>query len=307
MIAKLAARTASAARAASAAGAASALALLMATQAAAAPVAVEPAAQPFQLGSFQLFALRDALNVLDNDGKVFGVDAGPAAVARTLQAAGAPTDRITLAVDALLVKEPGRILLLDTGLGPSAHGVLMQSLALAGVEPSQVTTVLITHAHLDHVGGLVTADGKLAFPNATIRMSAKEWAWLQAQPRLSALAQVLAPRVKTFEPGQVVAPGVTAVAIPGHTPGHTGYEIASGGQRLLDMGDTAHSSIVSLAEPDWIIGYDNDPAAGRASRRAMLTRLAASHEPVFAPHFPFPGVGQVVAAGHGFVWSPGLP
>ena len=73
------------------------------------------------------------------------------------------------------------------------------------------------------------------------------------------------------------------------------------------MGDLAHSSIVSLAEPDWAIGYDTDRTQGQATRRAALARLAASHERVFAPHFPFPGVGRIEAVGDGFAWAPGLP
>jgi glyoxylase-like metal-dependent hydrolase (beta-lactamase superfamily II) len=157
------------------------------------------------------------------------------------------------------------------------------------------------------VGGLATADGQSAFPKAVIHMSAHEWAFMQNQPSNSGLVKVIAAQVTTFEPGGVVAPGVRAVALVGHTPGHTGYEISSGGARLIDIGDTAHSAIISPAKPDWDIKYDQDPGAGRANRRALLTRLAATHEWVFAPHFPFPGVGHVEARGDGFVWAPGKP
>jgi glyoxylase-like metal-dependent hydrolase (beta-lactamase superfamily II) len=273
------------------------------------PVATPPAAQAFKLGDLRLVALRDALNVVANDGKVFGTDVGPAAVAGVLREAHAPTDSLPLGVDALLVRSKDRIVLLDTGLGPSVQGALPGSLAKAGVTPAQVTDILITHSHGDHVGGLLTADGKLAFPNATIRMSDAEWAYMQAQPqpREQALVHTIAPRVKIFTPGAMAVPGIRSVPIAGHTPGHVGYEIGTGSARLLDIGDTAHSAIVSLARPDWAIGYDHDPKVGSASRRAMLKQLAASHEWVFAPHFPFPGVGRVVAKGDGFVWQPGLP
>jgi glyoxylase-like metal-dependent hydrolase (beta-lactamase superfamily II) len=279
---------------------------MAASAASAGPVAAEPAAQVFTLGALKLIALRDAFYVAPNDGKTFGTDVGPAAVAEVLRAAGAPTDRITVAVDALLVEMPGRRLLLDTGLGSGAHGVLMASLAKSGIAPGSITDVLITHTHGDHVGGLVTKSGALAFPGAAIRMSAREWAWMKSADGNPELAAQIAAKVKTFEPGEAIAPGVTPIAIDGHTPGHVGYEIASGGARLLDIGDTAHSSIVSLARPGWGMGFDGDKALGRESRIQTLTRLARSHELVFAPHFPFPGVGRVVPAGEGFAWAPGL-
>ena len=268
------------------------LLLLGGARAWAAPVASGPAAQPFRLGELQLVALQDNLNVLPNDGKVFGVEVGPAAVADVLRSAGAPTDKITLGVDALLVEGAGRVMLFDTGLGPPAHGALPASLAQAGVSPDAVTDVFITHSHGDHVGGLVTADGRLAFPHAVIRMSVKEWAWMQASPRSQAVVGVIASQVKTFEPGTMVAPGVTAVALSGHTPGHVGYEIVSDSERLFDMGDTAHSSIVSLAQPDWAIGYDTDDALGRSTRRATLARLAVSHELGVRAALPLPGRGD---------------
>jgi glyoxylase-like metal-dependent hydrolase (beta-lactamase superfamily II) len=268
------------------------------------PVAAEPAAQTFTVGSAKVTALRDAQFVAANDGKLFGVGVGPDAVAKILKAAGQPTDHVTLGVDALLVQSGSRKILIDTGLGPSVHGVLMGSLAKAGVKPEDISDVLITHVHGDHIGGLVTADGSPAFTNATIRISAPDWAWLQTQPKMAALVTAVTPKVKTFAPGDSVAPGITSVSIKGHTPGHVGYQIVSGKKRILDFGDTAHSSIVSLAEPDWSMGFDNDQDEGKVSRRKELTQLAKDHELIFAPHFPFPGVGRIVAEGDHFAWKP---
>lgn len=275
------------------------------------PAPPPPAAQSFKLGAFEVTALRDNVFNLPNDGKVFGLGVDPAETGKVLAGAGAPSDRIALGVDALLVRTPGHVVLLDTGLGPMAHGELMQSLMLAGVSPSEITDVLITHAHGDHVGGLLGADGKPAFPKAVIRMSANEWAYLQAQgaaqPRFKALAEAIAPQVKTFEPGQPIVPGITPIALYGHTPGHTGYVIVSDGHEMEDVGDIAHSSIISLAKPDWPVQFDGDKDEGIKTRRTELARLAARHELVFAPHFPFPGVGRIEAAGDGFAWKPDVP
>jgi glyoxylase-like metal-dependent hydrolase (beta-lactamase superfamily II) len=282
-----------------------AVALLAGTAACAKPAPVSPAATGFKIGAFQAYALRDMDNVVPNDGSVLGVGQPIPAISKVLADAHAPTDQIALGVDALLVKMPGHVVLLDTGLGPKVGGLLPLSLNEAHIAPGEVTDVLITHSHGDHIGGLLTKEGGLAFPNATIRMSAPEWAFLQSKG--GAVATAIAPKVQTFAPGAHVLPGIRAVALPGHTPGHSGYEITSGKDHLLDIGDTAHSAVISLAKPDWTIQYDTDAAEGRATRKAELAKLAASHERIFAPHFPYPGVGFVVKKGDGYTWAPAVP
>ncbi|WP_443750582.1 MBL fold metallo-hydrolase [Asticcacaulis solisilvae] len=279
-------------------------ALVFALPAFAGPAPAQPAATAFHVGKLSLVSLSDATFSTPNDGKIFGGDAGPAAVADVLKAAHAPTDTITLSVDALLVRDGARLVLIDTGFGAKMGGALTASLKLAGVTPDQITDVLVTHAHGDHIGGLLDASGQPAFPKAKVRLSSADWTYLQGQDGMADMVKAIAPQVATFEPGAQVTPSITAIAIKGHTPGHVGYQIVSGKDRLLDIGDTAHSSIISLAKPDWTMGFDSDAAVAKASRRETLTELAKDHERVFAPHFPYPGVGTVVASGDGFAWQP---
>ncbi len=266
------------------------------------PTLAPPAARDFRLGAIEITSLRDGGWIIPNDGSVYV--ASPAEASRLLVAAGAPPDPITLGVDVLLVRLPGHKVLLDAGLGPPDHGALPGSLALAHVTAAQITDVLVTHSHLDHVGGLLDEAGHSAFPKAVIWLSAKEWEAMRRSGETKALAAVIAPQVRTFEPGEPILSGVTPIALYGHTPGHVGYQIVSRGRQLTDIGDTAHSAILGLAEPGWTDAYDSDPAAGIATRRAELTRLAANGELVFAPHFPFPGLGRIEAVGDHFRWRP---
>ena len=258
----------------------------------------QPDSKAFKLGGFDLVALHDAQFVLPNDGKAFGVGHSPEETAKVLKDAGAPTDSVTLSVDALLIKMPEHLVLIDTGTG----GALQQSLSQAGYKAEDVTDVLITHSHPDHVGGLVS-NGKLAFPNATIRMSSAEWEFAKKNDKLADLVKTIGSHVKTFEPGAEVVPGITSAELPGHTPGHVGYQIVSGNEKMIDIGDTAHSSIVSLAKPEWPIGFDNDAATGETNRIGTLKKLAQSQELIFAPHFPFPGVGHIQSDGDHFKWD----
>lgn len=282
------------------------LALLAATPVVAqtGPIPAPPAAVPVALGALKPTAIRDAGFAAANDGKTFGQGVPTNEVGKVLVAGGGSADRIVLGVTALLVRTPGHVVLVDTGLGSAGNGVLVESLAKAGVRPGDVTDILISHGHFDHVGGLVGGDGKPVFGKAAVRMTAAEWASIKADAGNAKLVAAIGPQVKTFAPGARLFPGVSAVALDGHTPGHSGYEIESGGQKLLALGDMAHSHIISLAKPEWNVAFDSDHAAANATRRRVLARLAASRDMVFAPHFPFPSFGRIVAKGDGFAWAP---
>lgn len=127
---------------------------------------------------------------------------------------------------------------------------------------------------------------------------------MHASAEQAALVRAIKARVAAFEPGATIAPGVTTVAIAGHTPGHAAALITSAGERLFYIGNTAHHFVISVQRPDWSVEFDVDAPTAQTSRRAVLQRAADENLRVFAVHFPFPGVGRIRKRDEGFVWVP---
>lgn len=280
-------------------------------KAAATSVQASADVQPFKVGELDVIALRDGgLKDIPNDNKVLAIDRTPEEVAAVLTAAGLPGDKFDLSIQPLLVRDGDAVVLLDAGaggaMGPGA-GKLVASLKSAGVEPGQITDVLISHGHGDHVGGLVDANGALTFPNATIRMTEAEWTAIKADQSLAQLVPVITPKVQTLAPGAQVTPSIKAYAIDGHTPGHTGYQITSGGESLLYVGDMVHHHVISVQRPDWTIQFDGDPDVAEASRKAVLAKAADENLRLYVVHFPFPGIGRIQRKDDTFVWVPESP
>ena len=282
-------------------------------EAAAAPAApISPDASAVHIGTLEATALRDGTIKVPAGDAQASPWTNTAEVSSLLTAAGVTDGTIHLSIQPLLVRDGERIVLIDAGAGGQmgTEGKLVASLRAAGVEPGQVTDVLISHAHGDHVGGLVGADGRLTFPNAVIRMSAPEWTFARAGAEAAgagALLAAITPKVEPFAPGAQVTPSIKAVPLAGHTPGHSGYEIVSGDDRLLYIGDAMHSSIISVQRPEWRNGWDSDNAAAGATRQGLLERGATANQRIYGVHFPFPGVGRFQRRDDGFVWVPETP
>jgi len=226
-----------------------------------------------KLGNFEVTTLLDGY--VDSDPKLMAAD--PELIATLLEAAHLPNGPIRLSVNAFLINTGEKLVLIDSGaaklMGPNL-GRLPESFATAGVDRAQVDEVLITHMHGDHIGGVVTSQGNLLCPNAQLRMAKADYDfWTSAENeakekperKLRFVASKRAvgaygDRVKPFNPGEEIVPGIRSIAAVGHTPGHTCYMIQSSNARMLAIGDLLHIRPVQFSRPEVTIAYDSDQA-----------------------------------------------
>lgn len=291
--------------AAAALPAAPALASLAARPAsAAAPMlgAAAPAFNRFLLGDFEVTALLAGTRTVDNVREIFGLNVDDATFAAASASAFIPSDRAQFFFTPTVVNTGTSLVLFDTGLSPAG---ITAALAAAGYTPDQIDTVVITHMHGDHIGGLMGEAGPTFANAAYVTGAAENNHWSAAgNEGYDRNLRPLAEKTTFLDDGGTVVPGITAMAATGHTPGHFAYMIESEGQRLLLAADLANHYVWSLANPDWEVRFDMDKAAAAASRRRVLGMLAADRVPFIGYHMPFPALGFVEAAGDGFRYVP---
>lgn len=230
-----------------------------------------------------------------------------------------PAGQLTLTFSPLVVKTGGKTIAIDTGNGLGANaatkgavGNARHSMAAAGIDPKSVDIVLISHFHGDHIGGLKNADGTPAFPNAQIMVPAVEQAFWTDEANASkanaankgnfANVKKVFDGLKAtpFEAGKEVAPGITSMATPGHTPGHTSFVIASGNRTVVVQGDVTNHPGVFMPNPGWHPVFDNEPQVAEATRRKLYDMASADRLPIIGYHFPFPSAGYVEKSGNGY-------
>jgi glyoxylase-like metal-dependent hydrolase (beta-lactamase superfamily II) len=231
-----------------------------------------------------------------------------------------PGEPLPIAVNAFLLERAGKCALVDTGSGNSMGptlGKLPENLRVLGVAPERIETIFLTHLHPDHSNGLVDDAGNAIYPNAEVVLHETEAAfWLDRDEASGATERIrrniaktkvtTAPyreRMRTVRDGEAV-PGISALLLAGHTPGHTGWLIQSGKDSLLIWGDLVHLAAIQIARPDTGLVYDVDPQAACATRRRMFDRVAADKLAVAGAHLDFPGFGTIVRKGAGFAFEP---
>lgn len=229
-------------------------------------------------------------------------------------------DNVVLEQNSPVVNMGDKLILFDTGMGTSkafgpTTGRQQKSLEEAGIKPGDIDAVVLSHAHIDHIGGIVGADDKPLFPNAQYYISQLDFDYWTDEGKLGSplkdfvvhARKNLLPvrdRLVFFKDGQEILPGVQAMAAPGHTVGHHMFMVTSNGKSFAFLGDLTHHAVLLLERPLMEFSYDTDPKQSAQSRVKMLTMLAANKIPVMSYHFAWPGYGHVAKNGDGFRYYP---
>ena len=278
----------------------------------------------YKVGEYEIVQLMDGARTFPMpDG--FVVNASKDKAIAGAEAAYMPGGKLTVPFSPMLINTGSKLIAIDTGNGLGAFaankgivGQVRGNMEAAGIDPKSVDIVLISHFHLDHIGGLKNADGSPAYPNAEIKVPAAElafWSDDANQAKANSFNKNLFANVKKtidglkftpFEPNKEVAPGITSIATPGHTPGHTSFAVASGSARIIVQGDVCNIPSLFMRNADWQAVFDNDPNLTIATRKKFFDMASAEKALIAGYHFPFPCMGHVEKSGGNYLLVPGV-
>jgi glyoxylase-like metal-dependent hydrolase (beta-lactamase superfamily II) len=285
----------------------------------------------YKIGSYEITVVTDGARSFPLS-ETFVTNAKKEEVNAALEAAYLPRDTITIVYNPIVINTGLKLIAIDTGYGAaeaakpnSAHGRYQQNLAAAGIDAGSIDVVIISHYHPDHVNGVVGADGQPAFPNAEILVPAAEHKFWMDDGEMSraapgrmqdlfrdnrgVLSGEILKRISTYEWDKEIAPGLTSIATPGHTPGHTSFVVASGSERLFVFSDVTNRPELFVRNPGWHGFFDQIPDQAEQTRRKVLDMLVADKMLVQTFHAPFPARGHMEKDGQSyrFVPSPWSP
>jgi len=274
------------------------------------------ASYQFNLGDFEAFVISDSNFSIQAD---FYQGASQEEVLEFFPSLGITEDGTLDNIAQILVLNTGAdVVVFDTGFGQGAPqgGRLVPTLEALGIGTGDVTTVIISHFHPDHISGM-TRDGNAVFANATYYFPQPEKDFMDAQGADSPAAGTVAATNAQLEPlmandqvvfysdGDDIVPGVTAVAAHGHTPGHMAFMIESNGEQLMNLVDTMINVYPGMMRPNWSIQFDSLPEMAVETRKTLLTQASDNRTLLFGYHFPFPGLGYASDNGdESWLWVP---
>ncbi|MGR3758550.1 MBL fold metallo-hydrolase [Roseobacteraceae bacterium NS-SX3] len=278
------------------------------------------AATQLDLGEVSVQTLSDGHLTLPRE-LLFGA-ISPEDLEPVLEAHGIEPGPLAPPVNVTLMRGNGRLVLFDAGAGPgfqASAGQLAEALDAAGIAPEEITDVVFTHGHPDHLWGVLDDFDEPLFSEARHMMGRTEWDYWYDPALADTIGggdragmavgarrrmEVLADRITLFKDGEEILPGVAARATFGHTPGHMSFEIRSGSNSVMVLGDAIGNGHVSFAEPGWHVGTDHDPDAAAAVRAGLLDQLVHEQMPIIGYHLPDGGLGRAERAGSGYRFVP---
>ncbi|MEI3789467.1 MULTISPECIES: MBL fold metallo-hydrolase [unclassified Chryseobacterium] len=280
-----------------------------------------------KLGELELFILTDGY-IHEKNIDTFAPRADITQLKALLRDNFRPDDYVDMAMNLMLVKTKSRLVLLDAGMGIFADertGFILKSLQKAGFSPKDITDVFISHAHPDHIGGVVDKQNNLVFPNADIYISKIEHDfWLQASikdfknsflknqpeflnqiiPPIQNILKTIRPKLKFYDFKKPLFDHFSFQLAPGHTPGLTVTTISSGNEKLMYIADLIHSDVILFPHPEWGFSGDTDLDIATESRKKLLNQLAETKAKAFAYHLPWPGLGFTRKKDAAYEWIP---
>jgi glyoxylase-like metal-dependent hydrolase (beta-lactamase superfamily II) len=277
--------------------------------------ATGPEVVKFKVGDIEVIQIYDGVWEKAHDEK-FIANASVEQTKAALRAGGLTDAHVPITFTVTAVRTPGGLVLIDSGTGaqlaPTAGNITKNDLwKAAGIDPAEVTNILISHFHGDHISGLMAKDTNAAiFPKAQIHVPATEYKfWTTPSVTAGAAKRIQAvfpgwSNIRQYEGEVEVVPGIRAVSTPGHTPGHTSYHIGSGSQQLIVLGDVTNIRALNLANPGWHLAFDADPALAEANRRQIFDRAVADKVTLTGYHWGMPGAGMVAKDGNGYTFTP---